>query len=300
VRTITMTFLSAALLVGPFEAFGQTGGTERDSTPTSVPHKKSKNKKKKRAPSNAKKLEATTQSNTPLAPAQSDTPIAPAQVALPAAPPPAVDPAPASANPAPQRPTMGNAVPPITVHVEPQREHRGLLLVAPKVGVFKSTTALQAAFYSGAELGVATPLLDQHLAVVFELDWVRPHYSSSIADPRLPSGGGAFALGQSEFGFLLSAVYRFEDAVPGLTPYGGLGPGLYYQRAALTAFGNVNVESESKLGFQLLGGADYRLGPGALFGEVRYHYSKVDFIGTGNVNVGGFLALGVGYRLRFF
>jgi opacity protein-like surface antigen len=191
-------------------------------------------------------------------------------------------------------------MPSSTVELAPQREHRGVLMVAPKAGLFKSTTALQAAFYSGVEVGAVTPLLDRHLAVVFELDWVPPHYSGTIVDPRLPSGSGTFALRQSEVGFLLSAVYRFDNALPGLTPYGGLGPGLYYQRASLTAFNGVNVESESKVGFQLLGGADYQLGPGALFGEVRYHFSKVDFVGTGNVNVGGFLALGVGYRLRFF
>jgi len=193
-----------------------------------------------------------------------------------------------------------NALPSSTVELTPQPEHQGVLMIAPKAGLFKSTSALQAALYTGVELGLATPLLNQRLVVVFELDWVPPHYSGTIVDPRVPSGSGAFSLRESEWGFLLSAVYRFDNALPKLTPYIGLGPGLYYQRATLTAFNGVNIESETKLGFQLLGGADYRLGPGALFGEVRYHFSKVDFVGTGNVNVGGFLAFGVGYRLRFF
>jgi opacity protein-like surface antigen len=308
VRTIivaTVAFLFAALVVAPFEAFAQSGGGQNDSTSTPVPSKKN-NKKRKKRPRSSKPVPSTT----------ADTSERSSELTQPVAPPPAAEAAPAIASPVPQptfhaepqpppppppqSPSMANERPSSTVELAPQREHRGMLMIAPKIGLFKSTTALQAAFYSGVELGVATPLLSQRLAVVFEFNWVRPHYSSSITDPRLPSGGGAFSLRESEFGFLLSAVYRFEDALPGLTPYGGLGPSLYYQRAALTAFDSVNVESESKLGFQLLGGADYRLGPGALFGEVHYHYAKVDFVGTGNVNVGGFLAIGVGYRFRFF
>ena len=46
------------------------------------------------------------------------------------------------------------------------------------------------------------------------------------------------------------------------------------------------------------GDAELRLGPGGLFLEAHYHFTKVGFVTTGNVNVGGFLAAGVGYRLR--
>jgi len=287
--------LLAALLIGPFEAFAQS-----DSNITSVPSKKNK---KKRGSSRAKKAVPASQSEAPAPSGEMALPLpqapmeGPAAQVAPAAPPaPAVEVA--SANPTPQQPSFASTMP-STVELVPEREHRGLLMIAPKAGLFKSTTALEAAFYSGIELGLTTPLFNHHFAMVFELDWVPPHYSGTIADPRVPSGSGAFALRQSEWGFLLSAVYRFDDALPRLTPYVGAGPGLYYQRASLTAFDSVNVESETKLGFQLLAGVDYQLGPGALFGEVRYHFSKVDFVGTGNVNVGGFLALGVGYRFRF-
>ena len=103
----------------------------------------------------------------------------------------------------------------------------------------------------------------------------------------------------AEVGVLLSAVYRFEDIILGLTPYGGLGPGFFFHRTATQAFQNTYVETEGRVAFQMMAGADYTLGPGAAFVEFRYHFSRVDFLATGNTNVGGFLALGLGYRLRF-
>ncbi len=58
------------------------------------------------------------------------------------------------------------------------------------------------------------------------------------------------------------------------------------------------MEKEGTVGFQLLGGAELRLGPGGLFLEAHYHFTNVDFLTTGNVNVGGFLAASLGYRLH--
>ncbi len=181
----------------------------------------------------------------------------------------------------------------------PAKPEKGRFLVAPKLGLFEPTSRLSGAFFLGLEAGYVTPALDDHLAVVLEVDWVRPRASGSVADPRVVAGDGAYNLGNAEVGVLLSAVYRLEDAVPGLTPYGGLGPALFFHRTATQAFQNTYVETEARIGFQLLGGADYVIGPGAAFAEVRYHFTRVNFVATGNANVGGFLALGLGYRLRF-
>jgi opacity protein-like surface antigen len=180
----------------------------------------------------------------------------------------------------------------------PTATTKGRFLVAPKLGLFEPTSRLSGAFYAGAEVGYVTPALDDRVAVVLELDWVQPRASLSSADSRLLSNG-SYSLGNSEIGVLLSGVYRFEDLISGLTPYGGLGPGLYFHRTATNAFGNRYVETEGKFGFQLMAGADYTIGPGAAFLEFRYHFSRVDFLSTGNANVGGFLAAGAGYRLRF-
>ena len=181
----------------------------------------------------------------------------------------------------------------------PAAPAKSRFVVAPKLGLFEPTSRLSGALFLGLEAGYVTPALDNRLAIVLEVDWVRPRASGNVTDPRVVAGDGAYNLGNAEAGVLLSAVYRLEDVVLGLTPYGGLGPGLYFHRTATQAFQNTYLETEARVGFQLMAGADYTLGPGAAFAEVRYHFTRVDFLSTGNANVGGFLALGAGYRLRF-
>lgn len=170
---------------------------------------------------------------------------------------------------------------------------------APKAGLFEPTSRLSGAVFLGAEFGYLTPALGDRLAVVMEVDWVRPHAGGTIEDPRVLGSGQTYSLRESQIGVLLSAVLRLPDLVPRLTPYFGLGPGVYFQRASTSAFGSDYVETEAHVGLQALAGADMNLGPGAGFAEVRYHYAKVDFVSTGNANVGGFLALGLGYRFHF-
>jgi opacity protein-like surface antigen len=172
-------------------------------------------------------------------------------------------------------------------------------LVAPKIGLFEPISRMSGALLLGAEVGYVTPALGDRLAVVLEVDWVRPRASGATADPRLVGQAGTYSLGNAEVGVLLSAVVRLEDLVPRLTPYGGMGPGLYFHRTSTSAFGSRYVETETRVGMQMMAGADYALGPGAGFAEIRYHFSRVNFLATGNANLGGFLALSAGYRFRF-
>ncbi|MCA1828301.1 MAG: outer membrane protein [Myxococcales bacterium] len=171
-------------------------------------------------------------------------------------------------------------------------------MVAPKVGLYEPTSRLSGAVFVGIEAGYVTPGFDDHLAVALEVDWVRPKASGTVTDPRL-SNPGDYNLGNSEVGVLLSAIYRVENAIPRLTPYGGLGPGVYWHRTATNAFGSQYIETETRIGFQVMAGADYVLGPGAAFGELRYTFSRVDFISTGPSSAGSMLAIALGYRLRF-
>jgi len=190
-----------------------------------------------------------------------------------------------------------------TVVTSSNDSHEIGLLVAPKLGFFKSTSGLEGASYIGAEVGYLTPLLDHRLAVVLEGSWYRPATSGSAPSPQLTINGttadSSYRVTERQFAFLLSLVYRFQDVLPKFTPYGGLGPGFYLHRSTATAFGTTNSETEGAVGFQLLGGGEYVLGPGAAFLEVHYHFTRVDFVTTGNANVGGFLAGGLGYRFRF-
>ncbi len=81
-----------------------------------------------------------------------------------------------------------------------------------------------------------------------------------------------------------------------ITPYGGIGYGLYFMRSKVKAFGRKNTENQTRAGLQLHGGAGYRLGPGDVFLEIRYHYTNFRFFATGKSNAGG-VNLGLGYRL---
>ncbi|MBN1203320.1 MAG: hypothetical protein JXB05_00155 [Myxococcaceae bacterium] len=180
---------------------------------------------------------------------------------------------------------------------EPPPEGDSILL-APKIGFFKSTTPLAGAPYLALEAGYVTPLLGRRLAIVVEGNFHQPKVSGALSDPQLTLGEQQYQLTEREIAILLSAVYRFEGALGSITPYAGAGPGLYLHQATAQAFGANTVEKEGTVGFQLLGGAELRLGPGGLFLEAHYHFTRVGFLTTGKVNVGGLLAASLGYRLR--
>lgn len=178
----------------------------------------------------------------------------------------------------------------------------GSVLLAPKVGFFKTTTPLSGDLYLAAEVGYVTPLLERRLAVVVEVNYHRPKLSGTLTDPQLggfgaPPPDGTYSVAVREVAFLLSAVYRFEHEVGTLTPYVGGGLGLYLHRATADIFGAVSSESDGGLGLQALAGLELPLGPGGLFVEAHYHFAPVDLVITGDGNVGGFLA-SLGYRLR--
>jgi opacity protein-like surface antigen len=178
----------------------------------------------------------------------------------------------------------------------------GSLLLAPKVGFFKSTTALRGDLFLAAEVGYLTPLLQRRLAVTLEVNYHRPRVTGSLSDPQLggfgaPPPDGTYSVALREAAFLLSAVFRFDEALGRLTPYVGGGPGLYLHRATADIFGTVASESDGSFGLHALAGLELPLGPGGAFFEARYQFTPVDFITTGEVNVGGFLA-SLGYRLR--
>ncbi|GEN06087.1 hypothetical protein SAMN05443572_102800 [Myxococcus fulvus] len=191
----------------------------------------------------------------------------------------------------------------LTPGAKPAPAEGGNVLLAPKVGFFKSTTALGGDLYLGLELGYVTPWLERRLVVTLEVGYHRPQTTGVLTDPQLggfgaPPPDGRYTLAVREVAFLLSAVYRFERAFGSLTPYVGGGPGLYLHRATSDLFGATASESGGGLGLQALLGVELPLGPGGLFLEAHYHLAPLDFVTTGDVNVGGFLAGGLGYRLR--
>src|SRR6266853_1069794 len=72
---------------------------------------------------------------------------------------------------------------PLVAPAEKPRMKR--FMIAPKLGLYEPTSRLSGAVFFGVEAGYVTPGMDDHLAVVLELDWVRPKSSGTLADPRL-------------------------------------------------------------------------------------------------------------------
>jgi hypothetical protein len=173
------------------------------------------------------------------------------------------------------------------------------LYLAPKLGALIPTSRLKTAFFAGLEAGYVPHVLDGALSVQLDLSWTRPKGSGTLSDPQLRVADSTWQLGEAQFGVQLSAVYRFRGALERLTPYLGGGPGLFWHRAAITAFAENSMETEAKLGLQALGGAELNgLGPGLAFLEAQYRLARVDFVSTGFTSLGG-VALAGGYRLTF-
>jgi opacity protein-like surface antigen len=189
------------------------------------------------------------------------------------------------------------AAPTALVFEEPRRSWS--VGVAATVGVTVPTSDLGAMVVGGLELDLALPVLERRLVIALAATLTRPATSGTGTDPRV---GGAYEydLAVTELKLGLDLVYRFFTAERDLVPYLGAGPLLHFLRSTETttlAPGD-NTEQGTALGFEVLGGLDYRLGPGLLLGELRYVYSKLDHLWTGDASAGN-VVIAVGYRLVF-
>ena len=65
---------------------------------------------------------------------------------------------------------------------------------------------------------------------------------------------------------------------------------------AFVALWPVYAEQSTKVGLGVPFGAEIKLGPGALIGELLFEYGSLDHTATGDSNTGA-LSLAIGYRL---
>ena len=177
---------------------------------------------------------------------------------------------------------------------------RGAIALAPKLGLWKSTADLGPAVYVAGELGYVLPLAGHGLELGVELGYASAVAEGSVTDPQLTVANhtavGDYKVRERQIGLLAIGTYR-RTILPELVLYGGLGVGVYFHAATARAFQTKNEESEGSFGIRFGGGGEWHLGPGGLFGEIQYHYTKVGFLSTGDAAVGGFVVPSVGYRL---
>jgi len=182
----------------------------------------------------------------------------------------------------------------------PSSRELGLRL-SPKIGASVSTAKLGTTPMAGLEVAYDLDALRALLglpgmsaAVAVELDYLEPGHSGNATSAT--AGTFAYSLRQRLVVATLEGVLRY--LVFGVEPYAGLGLGLYFLRAKVTAFGQANTQSQTRLGAQVRAGAGYALGMGQVFGELRYHYVGLDFPATGSSNAAG-ITLAAGYRFAF-
>jgi hypothetical protein len=209
---------------------------------------------------------------------------------------------------APANPPVEPSPPPTATVTDPieKPELPWTLAVAPRLGLNVPTSKLGVFVAGGLEVDYAPPWphrwLRNRLVVALDMSMTRPSYDSTATDMRL-AGDAEYTIKETEFKIGVDAVYRLPLAgkLDGLIPFGGLGPIIQVLRTKETTSlaPGTNSSVDTYFGFELVGGADYQLGPGYVLGEVRVIYTDLDDLLTGNSN-GGNLVVSAGYRIAVF
>lgn len=170
--------------------------------------------------------------------------------------------------------------------------------VAPRVGLTIPTSSLGAMVVGGLELDFALPVAQRRLVVALDLSVTQPGHDGQGSDPR--TGAYTFSISETELKVGLDLLYRVFTADHRLVPYGGAGLVMHMLKTTETnsmAPGD-NTAQDTNFGFEIVGGVDYKLGPGLLLGELRIVYTGLDHLWTGDTNAGN-VTVGVGYRFIF-
>ncbi len=187
---------------------------------------------------------------------------------------------------------------------------RNVFVVAPHVGIAVPGLFSDLGSWGifSLELGVIPPIdrLNNPLEIAVYGHYTQPSASGGGSDPNLGEGGGEYdwEMTQRMLTLDLVAIWRGRDLAANLDPYGLIGPRLNLMETTMSAegngaqFGEVR-ETNTEFGMVFGGGVDYRLGPGTLFGELKFGWSNMDQRLTGDSNAGQF-SFDVGYRFYPF
>lgn len=180
--------------------------------------------------------------------------------------------------------------------------HGWTVAIAPRVGLVVPTASLGPMVIGGVQVDIATPALDHRLLVGIDGSIARPSHDGSVMDQRIPGGSATYSIHELEGVIAILASYRLAGPDRPFVPWIGAGPMLHLLRTSestsITPKEADNTEVSTELGVELAGGADVRLGPGYLGGDLRVAYSKLDHKLTGSTNAGK-IAVTASYRLTF-
>lgn len=160
----------------------------------------------------------------------------------------------------------------------------------------------------GLEVGIFLPIISEHrpLGVSLSAHYTAPGAAGTGELASLGESGADYEWDLQERMLLLELPlrWRFGQNASTVRPYAMLGPRLYLLESVLTAKGNdgedfgEHRETKTHVGLMAGGGADIKLGPGAVFGGIVLGWSDLNTRITGDSNTGN-LTFDVGYRLHF-
>lgn len=145
--------------------------------------------------------------------------------------------------------------------------------------------------------------LDRRLQVFADFGYSQPSHTSNGSDPRLAYAGGEYSstLTVRDFTTTFGAGYVFRLPYPQWMSYAGAGLQLHFLWSGVSGsapcawFGD-QTETSTQVGGVAMVGAGYRLGPGAILGELRFGFTPVSQKVTGSGNIAA-LSLLLGYGL---
>ena len=169
--------------------------------------------------------------------------------------------------------------------------------VAPRLGVTVPTSDLDAMAVAG--LGIDYAIGGGQVVIALDGSITRPSFDGAVSDPRV-GGDATYDIDVTELKVGIDAIYRIFGPERRLVPFVGAGPILHMLRTEeTTSFAPGENEAEdTNVGMEIVGGADYRLGPGYVLGEARLVMSNLNHLFTGNTNAGNVM-ISAGYRLVF-
>lgn len=178
-------------------------------------------------------------------------------------------------------------------------ERSWLFGIAPRLGLAVPTSALGPAMLAAIEVDFFLPVMERRVVVMLDLALTRPEHQGAGTDARV-GGDYEYSMTALEAKLSIGAVYRFLTRERPIVPFVGLGPAVQVVRTTeRTSFdASENSERTFEFGAEVLGGADLRVGPGAVYAELRLVLTTLRQRLTGDTN-SGYAGLAVGYRFVF-
>lgn len=151
------------------------------------------------------------------------------------------------------------------------------------------------------QLELGALLWQRRVAVFAAVGYAQPSTRGTLSDGRITGAPADWDVTVRQLDVAVGAAYRFP--LGRLTPYAGAAFRIQMQEVISDGSAGANGMGEHRqtataAGGMLLGGADLKLGPGALLAELQAGYAPIDRSITGASNTGS-VGLLLGYRLTF-